>query len=205
MRSTFEELRTAPAASLNLALSGAALPLAEYMKRRFGIPFIDGIPVGLDGEARLRASLAACIAGTQPNTKTTTLTDAPVAEKGGAGGKTLVFAEPLLARAIRRRLGSAAEAYSFFAGKGSALAEDVTHVPTEAAAEKILSRADTGAVVADPLVKALIGGERGIRFLPLPHRAVSGRLAEGSVADLFGRRGETFFAALWKSAARNLF
>ena len=41
-------------------------------------------------------------------------------------------------------------------------------------------------VIADPLIRDLLPGEAAIRFTHLPHRAVSGRLYNESLARFFG-------------------
>ena len=49
MDDSLESLRKAPAADANLVISAAGLRTAGYMKKRFGIPWVAGIPVGISG------------------------------------------------------------------------------------------------------------------------------------------------------------
>lgn len=46
MDDSLESLRKAPAADANLVISAAGLRTAGYMKKRFGMPWVAGIPVG---------------------------------------------------------------------------------------------------------------------------------------------------------------
>jgi hypothetical protein len=188
MRSSFVELGVTPSATANLVLSASALPLAEYLRGRFNTPFTAMLPLGLDGAARLRSALAAFASGQEP---------AAWEETGPApcgSGTTLAIAEPLMAAEIRRLSG--AEAYSFFGTTDALSMEGVTHIPTEEAAEKLLAGGDINALTADPLAAGLLPKGSGVEFLPLPHRAVSGRLYSFSIAETFGEQGEAFFAAL---------
>ena len=51
----FAALRKAPAADANLVISAAGLRTAGYMKKRFGIPWVAGIPVGIMRERVMEA------------------------------------------------------------------------------------------------------------------------------------------------------
>ena len=55
MDDSLESLRKAPAASANLVISAAGLRTAGYMKKRFGIPWVAGIPVGIMRERVIEA------------------------------------------------------------------------------------------------------------------------------------------------------
>lgn len=61
MGSTLDELRQAGAAEVNLVVSAGGLALAQALQRRYGTPYVAGIPIGSDGaqvEAALRAAAA---------------------------------------------------------------------------------------------------------------------------------------------------
>ena len=55
MDDSLESLRKAPAADANLVISAAGLRTAGYMKKRFGMPWVAGIPVGIMRERVMEA------------------------------------------------------------------------------------------------------------------------------------------------------
>ena len=57
----------------------------------------------------------------------------------------------------------------------------------ESEAREALSAPQLKWVLADPLIQDLLPGEAALRFTPLPHRAISGRLYNESLARFFGK------------------
>lgn len=57
MGSSLEELRRAGRADVNLVVSAAGLGAAEVLYRRFGIPYVIGLPIGTDQQEMIRDAL----------------------------------------------------------------------------------------------------------------------------------------------------
>lgn len=183
-RSGLGELAQSGKAGANWVLSAAALPLARLLRERFGTPFVAGLPIG--GSERER------ICGFLKNPEAQALSALPPREAPGEGGekdpRILVIGEAVFCNSLRAYLetedlsfppGSVRTA-TFFAegrellGKGDLLFE------SEDEARTALEEGSFEAVFADPLFEGLLPKreEPGKlpRLIPVPHRAVSGRI-----------------------------
>ncbi|MDC7789651.1 nitrogenase component 1 [Rhodoplanes sp. TEM] len=170
----------AAGAAVNLVVAASALPLARFMKRRWGIPFVTGLPLDADGEAGLAAALAAAASGDRsPAERTPARGTGPA---GGADHRTVVLiGEQIrmtaLRAALRRRQdGSTIRVASFFAWDESLAEPGDCRLADEDRAAGWLASADADLVAGDPLLAALLPDPARARFVALPHRAVSARL-----------------------------
>jgi hypothetical protein len=184
-RSSWEELKKSAAAELNWVVSAAALPLARFFEEHFGTPFVAGLPVGRDEHDRIFSAFNACRCG-KPDRQFPPAP--PVPDKDP---ETMVIGEALFCSSLRACL-EAEDASGpvviggFFTQGRDFLRSGDRLFANEDAARKALSAPRLKRVFADPLVAALIPEGSRIRFTPLPHRAISGRLYNESLARFFG-------------------
>jgi hypothetical protein len=188
-RSSLEEIRESPGAGANWALTAAALPLARFFRDRYGIPFVAGLPVGRSEEGRILAGLEASARGEEPGAVF------PPFAGGEAGRGTLIVGEALIASSLRAWIlagggpeapgaaaaGGAVGIASFFPEGRELLRPGDFFFASEDEAVRALAGPDWETLIADPLIGGLAPGDSSRRFIPLPHRAVSGRLHRGSL------------------------
>ena len=185
-RSPLAEIRESGGAAANWVISAAALPLARYFRERFGIPFVAGLPIGSGETGRLLSGLAACVRGEEPAAAFT-----PAPECGsGEGHRTLIVGEALLCASLRSRLADEqgetdVGIATFFAEGRELLGPGDLFLDTEDDAARAVSAPELETLIADPLLEGLISGGGSPRIVPLPHRAVSGRLYDESRSSLF--------------------
>jgi hypothetical protein len=191
-RSPLGEIRESGGAGANWVISAAALPLARFFRERFGIPFVAGLPSGSGETERIRSGLAACVRGDEPEA-----VFPPAPERGGGEGRrTLIVGEALLCASLRSQLENErgetdVGIATFFAEGRELLGPGDLFLDTEDDAVRAVSAPELETLIADPLVKGLISGGASPRFVPLPHRAVSGRLYDESRSSLFARPADT--------------
>lgn len=176
MGSTPDELERASAASVNLVVSSAGLECARVLYRRFGTPYVTGVPYGPFSE-QVCAALKKAAGDGVPYSAF-----ADYASPQDAG--TVVIGESVMAR-------------SYAAARHLALGEDVRVVCPLEASDGLLSPDDIAAseeddiraaiagaqvVVADPLYRPIAPADAD--FVPLPHEAFSGRIFRRSIPDL---------------------
>jgi hypothetical protein len=183
-RSSWEELKTSPAAELNWLVSAAALPLARFFEERFGIPFVTGLPIGRGERERILSGMDACLAGEK-----SALQFSPNAPLEGEP-ETVIMGEPVFCRSLRAYLetsGASGQVIicSFFSQGRELPGKGDCFFTCEDDARERFSSPSLKRLIADPLVRALIPEGANVRFTPLPHRAVSGRLYNEGLAAFF--------------------
>jgi hypothetical protein len=179
-RSSLKDIAGSGAAGVNWVITAAALPAARYLEERCGIPFVAGLPVGGGEEERLLSSLKAASEGKKAERVF------PPAKEGEA--ETLILGEALFCASLRASLeegGERAAVGTFFAqGKELLRAGDRLFMSEEDARQALASR-PFKRVIADPLIRELLPKDASPVFVPLPHRAVSGRIYSESRARFF--------------------
>ncbi len=176
MDSDPDELERASAASVNLVVSSAGLECARVLHRRYGTPYVTGVPYG-PFAGNVCAALKKAAGDGVPSSAFADLTPPP-----DAG--TVVIGESVMAR-------------SYAAARHIACGEDVRVVCPLEMSDGLLSPADISAseeddiraaiaganvVVADPLYRPIVPADAD--FVPLPHEAFSGRIFRRSIPDL---------------------
>lgn len=169
---SIEQIRRCADADINLVVSRSGLDAAEYMKRRFGIPYVCGIPLG-DG-----ARYARKLEGEEPET-------APAQEGRGI----LIIHEQVMANSLREELralsGLPVTVGSLFGlDRRLALEQDVD-LPDERSVIREINSGKYAVVIGDPEVKKVLRRE-DVKFLDLPHAAVSSKLHWDEYPDYLG-------------------
>ena len=163
MAEGMEEVSRASEADIDLVVSVAGLPAARYMKKRYGIPYLSGVPLGERAAAFL-----------SPDAAPPPLTE-PV-----PGREMLILGEAVLSKQLARvcaqETGLRAVA-GVTANDDPELFAGTPHIllNTEESIRQELSKGYF-AVVGDPLYKLLLPPNSESVFIPRPHRALSSRL-----------------------------
>jgi hypothetical protein len=181
-RSSLEEIAESGGAAVNWVITAAALPLARYLRERYGTPFVAGLPVGSGEQERILAALWAASEGREPPGSGS----APAQQ--GESKKILILGEALFCSSLRNCLESwgvsgQVQIATFF-GEGKELFRPGDMLLTgEEDAEKAFA-GGFGTIIADPLIAELV--PPGIQFIGIPHRAISGRIYGESRSRFFG-------------------
>ncbi|QQO07763.1 nitrogenase component 1 [Breznakiella homolactica] len=183
-RSSLEELKSAGNAGFNWVVTAAALPLARWLEKRYGTSFAAGLPIGGGETGRIARFLRDAAAGKAP---------AAALPVPGRGGKpaAVIAGEALFAASLRvcmeNEYGIGPAAIATFFGEGREfLGETDRFLVTEDDAREVFSGGTVETVIADPLMEDLLPETSGAAFIPVPHRAVSGRLHSESCSRYFG-------------------
>jgi hypothetical protein len=187
-RSSMEELGYSGNAGANWVVTAAALPLAEFLRKRFGTPYAAGLPVGRGEQERIVSALEACIRGEEPEHLFPPVRHGPEEDPEA---EIMIAGEALFCASMRAYLegerASGPVKIATFFGEGKPLLQPGDQLfLTEDEARRTLSSPRLKWVIADPLIRDLIGGGNSPRFTSVPHRAVSGRLYDEGRSRFFG-------------------
>ena len=213
MGTTLDKILASADADVNLVVSAVGLPAAKVLLRRFGIPYVVGMPAGRKNSGEICRKLrgAAKAGRAEHDEKAEEETGRPVhdgqtgvkvaaEEPGIAGGKKqdggstggglLIIGEPVFSDALAREI--------FLSGQYEKIRIvcPMSGVPAELTAgkEQLFTEhelreacADADRIIADPLYRRLLPGEEG-KFISLPHTAYSGRYYENEIPVLIGEK-----------------
>ena len=174
MGSSLEELAGAAAAHVNLVVSETGLEAAKCLRRRFGTPYVVGVPYGgAWSEQLLRALEEAAKTGENR---------LPIV--GGGDGKIILIGEAVttrsLACAIELETGKSTRVISPTCLDRTLLRQSDVLCREEAELEALLQQAD--AVIADPLYRPIC--PKHAAFVDLPTEAFSGRMFRDQIPEL---------------------
>ena len=191
MGCTLEETARLAAARVNLVVSRGGMGAARLMERRFGIPWVAGVPVGGMSGKRLIRLLEEAMADGKSRVYHP---EAPARTPDAL----LLIAEQLTGNGLRAALAAAGwtgeitVASLFGLDSGLALPGDLA-LDGESALLALLRSGRYGGLIADPLITALPGAE-GMRLEKWVHPAVSSYLCTHDVPGLFGPETEALLA-----------
>ena len=208
MGDTLQNMLSSADASVNLVVSAVGLRAAAAMEKRFGIPYVVGLPAGKEVTGRIVSELRMKAEGRSlgPGGSTEMGRNATIPEKRGESGQfakedvcqengvqtddeLLIIGEPIQSLAMRETLEGT------FARENIRIISPMHGLPKEIiglGCEKVeredeLREACRRArrVIADPLYARLLPNEAE-KFISLPHVAYSGRYYEKEVPVLIG-------------------
>ena len=169
MGSSLEELSRAAGAHVNLVVSASGLEAAKVLKKRFGTPYVVGVPYGEKWSARL---LRALEAGEQNPVETL------------AGGEILLLGEGVsalsLASALEAETGRGVRVLSFTECPEGILRDKDLRCTSEEEIEAAVREART--VIADPMFAPIV--PENVNFVPLPMECISGRIYRAEIPNL---------------------
>ena len=168
-----ESIESTLAADVNLVVSGAGLKAARYLEKEYGMPYVTGVPVGKRSARRLARKLK------HPEShQVTPLKTALTGVK--SPGRSLVIGEQIWANAFREYLEdecgiSQVAVGSFFRMEEALMMKGDRQLTTEEELTILAAQNPYTLVVGDPLFRSFFGKET-LRFVEVPHLAVSSRI-----------------------------
>lgn len=178
MGSSPEEIAQAGKASVNLVISSCGLAAAEYLKNRFGTPWVSGVPYGKSFSAQLLNALELA--------EKKGICQSPHTARTGAK-KIAVVGESVTASSFAAALeadsGLSARVLCPAALQPSILADCDSLIDCEDSMAEAFAEADV--VFADPLFKPVCPA--GTIFIRHPHEAFSGRCFSGEIRNIVCR------------------
>lgn len=190
-RASLQAIEKAGTADVNLVVSSAGLAAAKILQKRFGIPYVTGIPIGPEGGRLLTAKIKDAAAGKFPD-RIKRKSPAENIRQGGESFDTVLIYEPVIGESIaagmERETGKAVRLVSPippadygetektdpFLRDGDAFAEDEDDLIPLLKQAKI--------VIADPMYRLMC--PENVKFIPFPHEAFSGRIYRREIPDL---------------------
>lgn len=175
MGSSFEEIKAAGIADVNVVVSSCGIPAARCLQERFGIPYVVGLPVGNSASEKLFQLIDK--AAFDKENQILLQTNENALKRSEA--KVFVIGEQVYANSMRCCL---AADYGFQnlrtlcpldPDTGLLLPWDSTG-DSESEIENAMAEADI--IVADPLYRYLLPDDSGKNFVDMPHEAFSGRI-----------------------------
>jgi hypothetical protein len=170
MDGSLETIEAGAEADAILVVSFAGLAAARYMRRRWGIPFTSGVPVGREQTLRLVGLLCG---------ETKEHNFGPVSNNG-SGEKALIIGDQIWASSIREylmlegRFSQVATA-SLFSLDKEYKTEDDFQAGSEEELDSLIRNFRPNLVIGDPLFKTFCP-EAAMDFVEVPHLAVSSRI-----------------------------
>lgn len=198
MGASFEKALRASQATINLVVAHSGLKLGEFLHRRFGIPYVVGLPVGESGTEKLFSLLESTLRDGKRRVLKT-----PDGERQNGTGKILIVAEETLGHSLKYYLAeekglspSDIDVGCLFGTDGILYENTSRQLKNE---REIRSALNEGyeAVIADPLLNGLL--KRGTRSFDFPHIAVSSKLYSDRCVRFIGQH-----VTDWSACVRGL-
>jgi hypothetical protein len=183
-RSSLEELKQSGGAEINWVVTSAALPLARYLRERYGAPFVTGLPIGKHERDRILSALS------RGGDETSMGPFPPPSDPRPGEETTLIIGEALFCSSLRAFFeaqggGGRVKIATFFPEGKELLRPGDELFINEDDAIRALSDPALKRVYADPLIRDLLPETAPPRFTDIPHRAVSGRIYNSTLAEFF--------------------
>ena len=176
MDSSPEEIAMAGKASVNLVISSCGIAAAEYLKNRFGTPYVTGVPYGKAFADELLLSLKKAVEQGicfSPHTSRT------VPDKGGISVVGESITASSFAAALAADCGVPVRVLCPAALQPAVLAPCDSVIDCEDQISAAFSESEI--VFADPLFEPVCPA--GVRFIRYPHEAFSGRCFSGEIKN----------------------
>ena len=177
MGTSLEEMKEAPKADINLAVSQAGLLIAMEMCEKYKIPYLAGLPIGEEGSRHYFN----CLEKVWESGQSLEVSMVPVTGKQTEKGRKAVIVEDgVIASSIRVELLSQGydrvDVVSLFGkDKGMAMVEAEYPAGEEEILEAV-NREDCDLVVADPILLQQRQNKENVILLELPKYSISSKL-----------------------------
>ena len=178
------DLADMPFADLNLAVSSGGIGAAKALYRRFGTPWMAGLPAGAAGE-ELTGRMKACLEKEISLSEDGCPEEKSMEERQAAGEEDrVIIGEPVISASIARAMeasrGVRPSVICPFSIPHSIPGINYDILSSE---EELRDRlAGVKEVTADPIYRAVC--PEGADFISLPHEAFSGRIYRREIPDL---------------------
>lgn len=179
MDSRLEDLSRAGEAQVNLVISGVGMKAAKVLKRKFGTPYVAGVPIG---GALSKAVLDCLEKASADGTDRIAFSESLPTEDS----RSYIIGESVVSRSLAAAIGAetgivpkVVYPLEQLPELGGILAPADIPAIEEEEIREACAEADT--VITDPLYKPVLPGT--CRFVSLPHVAFSGRMFQNRVPD----------------------
>jgi len=194
MESDFQQILQAPFAQVNVVAAKSGLALAQWMEKRYGIPYVVGVPTGT-GAAEL---LAVLIRETMADGKSRAL-EGPErnemsAESSLAEQKDiLLIGEEVIIRSIaadlyRQKGISGIQPATLFGPIKKLYRQECLALNSEQEIRQAVNSGNYHTVIADPLIKQLIRTDTDVKFVDFSHVAVSSKICWDHAPEIIGKK-----------------
>lgn len=186
MRSDLNTISKAASAELNVVISASGLDAARYLKNKYGIPYITGMPVGDKGTRILFDKIETELYGTLPKTA--------LFPEGFNLSGALIIGEQIISNSIRDCLrldfGIREVTVASYFIMDAEIAEpwDVK-LESEKDLNIALESGQYSIVIADPLYRGFLPAVLKSTYIDLPHIAVSSKLFKHRLPVYVGKGG----------------
>lgn len=191
---TLEDLRSAGRARVNIAVSHFGYLTARYMEKKFGIPYLCGLPTGEYGEHIFYEALSAVEESGESRVLGREAT--PEGKSGGCdhgkdGKKLLILGEQVIGNAMRTTLigqgGFSGITLGCLFGKDDGIAAGDLDLRDEKSIRREIQSGKYDAILGDPVFRCLLPAAGGPAFIDAALYAVSGKENDGCFPALIGK------------------
>jgi hypothetical protein len=189
MGCNLETIKQTTRADCNVVVSASALKLAKYLEKNFQMPYSVGLPVGKSGEEHMLKQL-------KERKMTHELSreekcEIPKCET--PEGQTLIIGEQVLSNSIRDVLRSeygksGIDVATFFMFYKELAQKNDFNIENEMQLINLFKKQYYTTIIGDPLIKALLPKDSQVRFIELPHVAVSSKLYWQQPTHIIGNK-----------------
>ncbi len=188
MGCTLEDIARLPDGQVNLVVSSGGLAAARWLKERFGMPYVVGVPYGEGFSAALAETVRQTVSQPNDSEECVIAYRRDLLEETSLGEASCVIigeavTSASLAAAIEMERGICVRVLCPLESGPELLRPGDAAAPEEDDLIREIAEAD--AVIADPLYRPLCEGKA---FYPLPHTAFSGRIYEKEMPNLIARK-----------------
>ena len=193
---TMEQLKKASSAAVNLAVSRAGYKIAEYMKNRYGIPYLCGLPVGTEAGQEYLNMLRQVMDTSASHIMNGSMNDE---------SEILIIGEQVQSNAIRLALEKEYGRQGITVGclfgmeRTLALPQD-KDLKTERLIRDEMNRSSYQVIIADPFMQQLLSPDTKVTFCSNAQYAVSSKVGTEKTARLIGKH---FYSWFEKEIKRN--
>lgn len=169
MGASVQQIRDLDQAVVNLVVTSSGLEAARLLEKKFGIPYVVGMP--LEKDTAIKDLLEETIKD-RKNRK--------IADEAGSGD-VLIICEQVLGNSIRNLLQKRYSKIRVTVGTFFDLDEEITakgdiNITSEEMLVRVLESGQYSTLVGDPLFEELLEEAGGMQFVGIPHVAVSSKL-----------------------------
>jgi nitrogenase molybdenum-cofactor synthesis protein NifE len=176
---SLDSIKNTLAADSNLVISYSGLKAARSLQRKYGIPFVTGVPIGCSESDRIAFELKT-VSGISVHAVSGFGKMREKAAERHFGERVVVIGDQIWARSLGNCLKEehgVSEVYtaSFFSLDNSIKTEKDIFIESEKELKRLISELVPDTVFGDPLCKGFLDSDV-TRFIEIPHPAVSSRI-----------------------------